>query len=369
MRDARRAAFLIAIVLVACTSGAVSDRERASPPSAVASPSVLPRLVLTADLSERAPPWHRVTRIPFGDGADELGYVPVGRHTPVPYVPKAFAVSGDGSMWFLDPVKHRLAHYSPRGGFLGEIDGVPFDRFHPSPRDIAMVKGTPVVLQESLDDSRAFVLAPRREDGSTSVPVHDASSALLVSNLIQTPDPSSSMVIGHVDGRAFRIGEPVISHPRGVVDLGLWASGRVRFLPGMPLADGSFVRLRMVDFSDMEATFLAPSGTSSVLPVRFRLTSGRRRISSVTSAEFDTALSRGVACLIRIAPDSPTDSVRYGGGRWFLELSDDGSPLVWERLPMPKFNDNEVVRHLAVGPDGSVYLMQVNASGVSIYER
>jgi hypothetical protein len=306
---------------------------------------------------------------PVRDGFDELGYVPVGRHTPVPYVPKAFAVAGDGSLWFLDPVKRRLAHYSPSGAFLGEIDGVPFDRFHPSPRDIAMVKGTPVVLQDSLDDSRAIVLAPHPEGGSTSISVHDARSSLLVSTLIQTPDPSSSRAVGRVDGRAFQIGEPVIPDPQGVADLGFSSGGRVRFLPGMPLADGSFVRVRLVDFSDMEATFLAPSGTSSVLRVRFRLTSGHRRISSVSSAEFGTALSRGVACMIRIAPDSPKNSLRYGGGRWFLELSDDGSPLVWERLHMPKFNDNEVVRHLAVGPDGSVYLMQVNASGVSIYRR
>jgi hypothetical protein len=125
----------------------------------------------------------------------------------------------------------------------------------------------------------------------------------------------------------------------------------------------------MVDFVDLEATFVTASGGPTVLPIRFRLKSGARRISAVASAEFQTALGHGVACLIQIAPNSSKNSLRYGGGRWFLELSDDGSPLVWERIRKPKLDDGGVVRHLAPGPDGSVYLMQVNTSGVTISRR
>ena len=71
----------------------------------------------------------------------------------------------------------------------------------------------------------------------------------------------------------------------------------------------------------------------------------------------------------REACASSKDARRYGGGRWFLELEDDGSPLVWERLPNVPLEDEDVVRHLAAGPDGSVYLMQVDRKGVSIYRR
>jgi hypothetical protein len=367
----RRAWILLGILLAACTAGqSGTSRERASPPvRADASPAVLPRLILTADLTERPSGWHGVFAVPFGARREQLGFVPIGRHTPVPYVPMSFAVAGDGSVWFLDPVKRRLAHYSSDGDFLGEIGGIPFDRFHPSPRDIAMVGGVPVVLQFSLDDNRGFILEPEPESRSTSVTVHNASTPLLVSNLIQTTDPSSTTVIGQIDGAAFRFGEPVIPHPRGVADLGLSANGRVRFLTGMPLADGRFARLRMADFVDLEATFVTASGASTVLPIRFRLTARHRRISPVVSAEFQTVLQHGVACLIQIAPNSSRNSLRYGGGRWVLELSDDGSPLVWERIRKPKLDDGGVVRHLAPGPDGSVYLMQVNRSGVTISRR
>ena len=53
----------------------------------------------------------------------------------------------------------------------------------------------------------------------------------------------------------------------------------------------------------------------------------------------------------------------------FLELSDDGSPVIWERVPVPQIDDESVIRRLAVGPDHALYLMQVNAHEVSIYRR
>ena len=84
MRLARWAGILVAVLLAACTSNGSGDQgERTSPVGAAASPTLLPRLVLTAQLSERPGKWNRVASIPFGDGREDLGFVPAGRHTPV----------------------------------------------------------------------------------------------------------------------------------------------------------------------------------------------------------------------------------------------------------------------------------------------
>jgi hypothetical protein len=70
-----------------------------------------------------------------------------------------------------------------------------------------------------------------------------------------------------------------------------------------------------------------------------------------------------------LAPAKPAAAERFGDGRWFLQLFDDGTPVVWERLPTPAFNDETQVRHIAVGPDESVYLMEAGADGISIFRR
>ena len=62
-------------------------------------------------------------------------------------------------------------------------------------------------------------------------------------------------------------------------------------------------------------------------------------------------------------------TARFGGGRWFLEIPDNEGPLLWERLPDPGADDDEVVRHLSGGPGGSTFLMQAARRGVRILER
>jgi hypothetical protein len=280
----------------------------------------------------------------------------------------SFAVGNDGSFWILDPVKHRLAQYTRDGRFLGDIGGLPFDRYHPHPRDLAIVGDTPVLLQNG-SKNRGILLAPEGKDWSKPVSVHDGGGDLYVSSLIQTADRSTHSLFGLVEGRPYDLGDEQVPKPDGFADLGHSAVGRARFFPGIPLGDGSFVGLRFTGFTDIEATFVTAAGVSTVLPIRLHLKAGREPLSAVASGEFQSALQHGVACLIKIGGESRKPGVRSRDGRWFLELADDGTPLIWERLPEGTFNDNEVVRHLAVGPDGSIYLMLIDAHGVSIYER
>ena len=117
-----------------------------------------------------------------------------------------------------------------------------------------------------------------------------------------------------------------------------------------------------------EAKFTG-SQTASLLPIHFELKApDGTRIPAAAGGELDTALPHGVACIIQMAPTRYRDA-HLGNSRWFLELSDDGSPVIWERVPVPQIDDESVIRRLAVGPDHALYLMQVNAHEVSIYRR
>jgi hypothetical protein len=74
-----------------------------------------------------------------------------------------------------------------------------------------------------------------------------------------------------------------------------------------------------------------------------------------------------VLFLVKVAPTRPGDADRFGGGRWLLRVGT--SPLLWERLPYPETLDELQHRHLAVGPDGSIYLMVVGKGGELILRR
>ena len=96
-------------------------------------------IVLRAVLTDPIASWHRVAFIPFGEAEDRLGVIDDIHHAPLPLMPPSFAVAPDGSLWLLDLVKQRVAHYSAAGAFLGAVGGFEFDRFSPSPLDIAFV--------------------------------------------------------------------------------------------------------------------------------------------------------------------------------------------------------------------------------------
>ncbi len=318
-------------------------------------------MVLTADLTEATSPWHLVATIPFGEAIEQLGLLTDVHRTPVPYLPRSFAIAPDGSIWILDVLKHRLAHYTTPGRYLGQLRGFRFDRFSPHPRDVLFSNGTMYVLEEL---QVVATLVTVGADGSLerTQPL-DQGKAVVLGLLY----PSHKGVAALFDGWA----DPVGAGPRGIARFDPPASTVARFLPGVPLSGGASIALGASTDQDIDLTFTNAQRVA-VQPVHFKavVRSGdsTKEIPAVAGAIIEGVGKDRVAIYVEVAPSRPADAERFGGGSWLLEIGTRG-PLVWERLPTAGISDEEQVRHLAVGPDGHLYLMVPTKGGERIYSR
>jgi hypothetical protein len=319
---------------------------------------------LRADLEDRPARWDLIASIPFGSEPEALGYSPVGRHAAVPTAPESFAIGADRSIWVLDEVKRRIVHFTRKGKFLGAHAGLRWDRFHAHPYDISLVRGRPVVLELKNMSNAAVIGLPDGPGRFTRTPIHQEANALRLVGLVS----SRRSVIGWVTGQAIDITKDVVASPSGYAKLDVPGSGEAHMLSGFPLPDGTFARFDDEDHGKFEAHFVSAE-KHSVLPVRIEVFGGGKRLSAFFGTQTTNPLTHGFATYIQLAPASTQAGERYGDGRWILALFDDGSPLIWERLPEPDFPDEFVVRHIAPGPGDSIYLMQVERTGVFIYRR
>jgi hypothetical protein len=278
-------------------------------------------------------------------------------------VPFAFGVASDDSLWVLDEVKKRVAHFSTTGRYLGQIAGFHFDRFHPHPRDLVMTKDRPVVLEQG-DGLAGVIDVPATGGGFDRTGLVAGSKPVVVNELVQTTGP----LVGYVSGRPSRPPAPLNFSPYGIFRFDVPGTGEIHRLPGMPLGDGNFIWLHAEGSNPFETTYTTGSIRAS-RDLTIRVLAGGKRIEAVAGPVAQAALEHGVAAYVRVAPARSAAARRFGDGRWFLQLSDDSSPLIWERLPTPAFNDETQVRHITTGPDGAIYLMQVRGDGVSIYRR
>lgn len=349
-------------MVTACTSSdGQGDREAAASPAA---PTRLPAVVLRADVGDRPARWRRVVTLPFGASAGRLGFVPVGIHTPVPYVPVSFAVGDDGSFWILDVVKRRVAHFDHAGRYLGSIHGLRFDRFHAHPSDVVIAAGRPVVLEQRPASLAAVIDVPTPGGGVSRTAVRSAQDALRLVSLV----PSRDGVVGWVTGTSYAAPDTGSGYTPGYAHIDAPRSGLAHRLPGMPLGDGAYASLDEVAPGRFEARFTR-NGRRSILPIDILLISDGRPVPAAFVTETATVLEHGFASFLHIGATTMRDTARAVDGRWLLALFDDGSPMLWERIREPAFDDELVSRHIAPGPGDSLYLMEVTRRGVEIFRR
>jgi hypothetical protein len=65
--------------------------------------------------------WHEQFVVPYGAGRALLGTSPGGDNGTLDIGPEYGAPAADGSWWFLDAAKQRVAHYDADGHYLGQV--------------------------------------------------------------------------------------------------------------------------------------------------------------------------------------------------------------------------------------------------------
>lgn len=360
----RRAAVLcgtlVAMIAVGCTPAPhrpPPQRARASPsPSSLAAVRLAP-IELRAYLSERPGRWEPVLSVPFGDDEESLAFDP-GHESP-PTEPGSFAIARDGTVWILDAGKARIAHYSKAGRFLGAIMGLSLHA-----RDLAFVGDAMWVI-----DREQGVLASVGSAGAlTRTAFAEGDHVVYLLELM----PDDSRVVAHVDAEPYG-GIPDVGTERfGLLETS--GAGRVTLLPGIPAGPGRWIRVvdgGLADRRELDLEY-ASASAAQVQPFIVRLftggTPGGRVVPSVSGPVEFASSGAEVYVTVAVAPDRTRDA-HLGGGRWLLRVGTDASEMVWERLPGSPVDDTEQFRHLAVGPDGHLYLMILTSEGVQILRR
>jgi hypothetical protein len=321
--------------------------------------------VLTADLSERPAAWQRAAFIPFGRGESRLGHELPPVHTDRPLMPPSFAVAPDWTLWLLDVVKRRIAHFSSSGSYLGAIRGLSFDRTHPQPRDIAFAGGDPVVLQQF----RLAASLRRVADGRAGPPVDvtDGNGDALAATFVY-PAPGPPFVL--VEGRAdlARLG----TGPSGIGRVSWGDPAEFEPSSGLPVGQGVTVALEAFHDQGFDLVVTA-SGRRIVQPVRLRMvaggSAGAHRMPAVFAAHVQGGAGGGLVVWLIGSPARAGDARAFGGGTWLLRYPTDGAPLVFERLPDAAGDDTFQVRHIALDGRGRIYLMLARRRGMAIYRR
>jgi hypothetical protein len=321
--------------------------------------------VLTADLSDRPARWKRLAMIPFGPIESNLGLERPPTHTSVPLMPRSFTVAPDGTFWILDAVKHRVAHYSSTGTYLGDVGGLFFDRFHPQPRDLAFWGGQLYVLHQ-FHLAASFREVQWRHFGPV-VELADSGGDPLVMTTIY---PSSRVPMGLSDGVAAldRLG----AGPVGIGRIRLGPRAGFDLSDGLPVSGSSSVTLESYRQRSFRLVTSAAAGRI-VQPMKIRMVAGAppdaHRVGSIFSDRIQASADGALILWLKGAPTRRVDADVYGGGNWLLRYPTDGSPLAFERLPEAAMDDSFQARHLAADSQGRIYLMLALRHGMAIYRR
>lgn len=126
---------LIALVLAACGGGSAATTTTTSAtttPDATTT-TALPTTTSTVPIvgvdeialpivgDEMGAGWVEELFLPYGDAVELLGTSPGGEGGTLSLGPEYGAQAPDGTWWFLDAAKTRLARYGADGGYLGEV--------------------------------------------------------------------------------------------------------------------------------------------------------------------------------------------------------------------------------------------------------
>lgn len=279
--------------------------------------------------------WQERFVIGYGTGRELLGTAPGGDSGTLDVGPEFGAPGPDGTWWFLDSAKRRLAHYDGDGRYLDEVV-IPRrllvdHRFFPWQLPHVLADGTLVATRYGAD--RTYLL--RLRDGTLDeIPVEGAFAA--------TYDDGTLLY------------SPTGPRQVAVIDP----------------ADGS---LRT------EPTMRTPSGTTFSIDVRNRLRIELGDVSVALPIRSSSGARAHVGIEVRAGADDSLHLFLYGAGEddetrqlvGATVVSPEGTVAAVEALPDPFSEaDPGSPAHLVMAPGSSTpMLVYVRPDGVHVYER
>ncbi len=122
-----------------------------------------PVTALVPTAGDMDPGWEETLFIPYGDGEDTLGTSPGGDGGSVDWGPEYGTQTPDGTWWFLDAARLRLAHFDADGGYLGAVglteDQLVDGRFFQFQMPQALDDGTVIASRATGAGTQLLVLA------------------------------------------------------------------------------------------------------------------------------------------------------------------------------------------------------------------
>jgi hypothetical protein len=281
--------------------------------------------------------WHEEFVIGYGPSKELLGTSPGGDSGSLDIGPEFGAAGPDGTWWFLDPAKQRIAHYDASGRFLDQVK-IPRDllvggRYFQWALPHVLADGTLVATR--FDPDRAWLL--RLRDGVLDeIPVDGFVSPMYA---------DGRLLYGFTGRNKYAEVDP--------------ADGRLRSTPAFKTPSGTPFRIGLRNRLTID---LPESGVSKALPIRS--TSGARAHVGVE---------------VRAGADDTLHLFLYGAGEDDESLQLVGATLVSpagevaevEGLPNPFSEaDSGSPAHLVMAPGSSTpMLVYVMPDGVHVYAR
>jgi hypothetical protein len=314
----------------------------------------LPEIVLTADLDEQPATWAPIALIPIGSAQSELGYRLSSEGPTVG--PNSFAIAPDGSFWIIDAAKQRVAHYSRSGQLIGTIP----DSVGSGSTDLTFIGQTLWVISVH-HKGLVFPVLPNGRRSAPSV-ITEAGKTVYARSFIPTEHGLFAEINGYTD--------PVATGPIGIYQVDLPGTGYISEVPGIELESGTAFRLSFSRDREFGAHFVREN-RDTVQPFRIDVIASKRfgdrslmgpAVATNFVVDGDDVYMHVMTSVTK--PGSGGDQI---GGRFLLRVGE--SPMLFERLPEPSLADDTQVRRIALGPDGHLYLMQLDKDGVRIFRR
>jgi hypothetical protein len=299
--------------------------------------------LLLPTAGEMSGSWVETMFIPYGDTEDTLGTSPGGDGGSVDWGPEYGTQTPDGTWWFLDAAKLRIAHFGADGGYLGAVEMTP---------DL-LVDGRYFQFQmpQALDDGTVVAAGFRPE--STQLLVVDGDTAR-----VQTIDRELGIV--STDGVSL-LGDDVAG------------GGRVRVDPDSgAVEDGEWLVTRAgtrygFDFRGDESVIELPDASSPVSRTVTLRWGDDPESPAFAGAEVETGADGTLHVYLYGAPEAD-ESVQLAG---YFSVAPNGAIIPIEASRTP-FSDSDPgsPAHLGVDPStGTPWLMFVDTDGVRVFSR